>query len=142
MDVACFCGYRFSCGGDVGTCPDSGEYVTPSGVSDTEEKQMRAELDLMLTYCVAARGPRVRVLVAAGDTKNEFAKGSERSDVMHRAGRSQFSPATGRGAIPKLTVTQRVRHDGLTGVSADTDTLNEPVDHHRSARVAVVSQID
>jgi hypothetical protein len=60
MDVACFCGRRFSCAGDVGTCPDCGEYVTLSRVSDTEEKQMRAELDLLLTYCVAARERRVR----------------------------------------------------------------------------------
>jgi hypothetical protein len=51
MDVACFCGCRFSCAHDIGTCPDCGEYVTLSRVSDTEEKQMRAELDLLLTYC-------------------------------------------------------------------------------------------
>ena len=38
----------------------------------------------------------------AGDAKNEFAKGSEPSDVMHQAARSQLPLATGRGAILKL----------------------------------------
>ena len=66
MDVACFCGCRFSCARDVGTCPDCGEYVTPSRVSDTEEKQTRAELDLLLTYCVPARERRGRRVGGSG----------------------------------------------------------------------------
>lgn len=40
MDVACFCGCRFSCAGDLGTCPGCGEYVSHSRVSDAEEKRM------------------------------------------------------------------------------------------------------
>jgi hypothetical protein len=60
MDVACSCGCRFSCTADLGTCPDCGECVSLSRVSDAEEKQMRAELDLLLTDGVAAHGRRVR----------------------------------------------------------------------------------
>jgi hypothetical protein len=59
MDVACFCGCRFSCGGDLSMCRGCGEYVNLSCVSDAEEKQMR-ELDLLLTHCAAARGRRVQ----------------------------------------------------------------------------------
>ena len=58
MDVACFCGCRFSCAGDLGACPGCGEYVSLSRVSDAEEKQMRAELDLLLTRGAAAIGRR------------------------------------------------------------------------------------
>ena len=60
MDVAHFCGCRFSCAGDLGTCPGCGEYVSLSRVSDAEEKRMRAELDLLLTHGAAANGRRVR----------------------------------------------------------------------------------
>ena len=60
MDVACFCGCRFSCAGDLGTCPGCREYVSLSRVSDAEEKQLRAELDLLLTHGAAANGRRVR----------------------------------------------------------------------------------
>ena len=60
MDVACFCGRHFSCAEDLGTCPGCGEYVSLSRVSDTEEKQMRAELDLLLIHGAAAHGRRVR----------------------------------------------------------------------------------
>ena len=49
MDVACFCGCRFPCAEDLGACPGCGEYVSLRRDSDTEEKQMRAELDLLLT---------------------------------------------------------------------------------------------
>src|SRR4051794_18447230 len=58
MDVACFCGCRFSCAGNLGTCP-GGEYVSLSRVSDADEKQMRAELDLLLTHGAAAHRRRV-----------------------------------------------------------------------------------
>jgi hypothetical protein len=68
MEVACFCGCRFSCARDLGTCPGCGEYVSPSRVSDAEEKQMRAELDLLLTHGVAAHGRRAR---PAGGTRHE-----------------------------------------------------------------------
>ena len=61
MDVACFCGCHFSCAGDLGTCPGCGECVSLGSVSDAEEKQMRAELDLLLTHGAAARGRRVRL---------------------------------------------------------------------------------
>jgi hypothetical protein len=62
MDVACFCGCRFSCAGDLGTCPGCGENVSLSRVSDAEEKQMRAELDLLLTRAGdAGRGQRVHL---------------------------------------------------------------------------------
>ena len=64
MDVACFCGCRFVCAEDLGACPDCGEYVSLSRVSDAEEQQMRAELDLLLTHGAAAHGRRVR---RAGD---------------------------------------------------------------------------
>jgi hypothetical protein len=60
MDVACFCGFRFSFAGDLGTCPGCGEYVSLSRVSDAEEEQMRAELDLLLTHGATANGRRVR----------------------------------------------------------------------------------
>jgi hypothetical protein len=60
MEVACFCGSRFSCAGDLGTCPGCGEYVGLSGVSDAEEKQMRAELELLLTHGAAAHRRRER----------------------------------------------------------------------------------
>jgi hypothetical protein len=60
MDVACFCGCRFSCAGDLGTCPGCGEHASLSRVSDAEEKQMRAELDLLLADGAAAHGRRVR----------------------------------------------------------------------------------
>lgn len=60
MDVACFCGCRFSCAGDLGTCPGCGEYVSLSCVSDAEETRMRAELDLLLTHGVAAHGRLAR----------------------------------------------------------------------------------
>ena len=62
MDVACFCGSRFSSAGDLGTCPGCGEYVSLSRVTNAEEKQMRAELDLLLTHGAAAHGRRVRPL--------------------------------------------------------------------------------
>src|SRR4051812_41464538 len=64
MDVACFCGCRFSCGGHLGTCPGCGEYVSLSRVSDADEKQMRAELDLVVTHGAAAHRRR---LWPAGD---------------------------------------------------------------------------
>jgi hypothetical protein len=67
MDVACFCGCRFSCAADLGTCPGCGEYVSHSRVSDAEEKRMRAELDLLLTQGAAAHGRRVR---PAGGTRH------------------------------------------------------------------------
>jgi hypothetical protein len=59
MDIACFCGCRFSCSADLDTCPGCGEYVTPSRVSHAEEKQMRAELGLLLTHGAGAHGRRV-----------------------------------------------------------------------------------
>jgi hypothetical protein len=60
MDVACFCGCRFSCATDLSTCPGCGAYVTLSRVSNAEEKQMRAELGLLLNHGAAAHPRRVR----------------------------------------------------------------------------------
>jgi hypothetical protein len=60
MVVACFCGCRFSWAGAVAVCPDCGEPVSLSRVSEAEEKRMRAELDLLLTHGPAAHGRRVR----------------------------------------------------------------------------------
>jgi hypothetical protein len=71
MDVTCFCGCRFSCAGDLGTCPGCGEYVSLKRVSDAEEKQMRAELDLLLTDGAAAHRRRERP-AGARDMEHEF----------------------------------------------------------------------
>lgn len=43
--------------------------------------------------------------------------------------------------ILKLTLTQDERRDVFTEAAPATDTLNEPVDHNQSARVAIVSDI-
>jgi hypothetical protein len=67
MDVACFCGCHFSCAGDLSTCPGCGEYVSLSRVSDAEEKQMRAELNLLLSHGAFAHGRRAR---PAGGTRH------------------------------------------------------------------------
>lgn len=67
MDVVCFCGCRFSCAGNLGTCPGCGECVSLGRVSDAEEKQMRTELDLLLIHGAAAPGRRVR---PAGGTRH------------------------------------------------------------------------
>jgi len=56
MDVAGFCDCRFSCAGNLGACPGCGEYVSLSRVSDAAEKQMRAELDLLLNHGAAPHG--------------------------------------------------------------------------------------
>jgi hypothetical protein len=49
MDVACFCGCRYSLVADFGACPACGEYVTLRHASEAEARQMRAELDLLLS---------------------------------------------------------------------------------------------
>ena len=68
MDVACFCGFRYALAGDLGACPACGEYVTLLRVSDAEERQMRFELDLLLTHGVATatQSPRQRGNPAPG----------------------------------------------------------------------------
>jgi hypothetical protein len=48
MDVAYFCGSRYSFLGDLGGCPACGDYVGLARVSDSEEEEMRAELALLL----------------------------------------------------------------------------------------------
>jgi hypothetical protein len=47
-DVVCFCGryYRFQ--GDIGVCPRCGEYASVTTVSPEEQREMRAELALVL----------------------------------------------------------------------------------------------
>ena len=49
MDVACFCGCNYSFVADFGACPACGEYVTLRHASEAEARQMRAELDLILS---------------------------------------------------------------------------------------------
>jgi hypothetical protein len=49
MDVAGFCGCSYSLDADFGTCPACGDYVTLRHVSGTEAREMRAELDLLLS---------------------------------------------------------------------------------------------
>jgi hypothetical protein len=48
-EVACFCGCCYSFGGEVGVCPQYGEYTSFTRASREEEQQMRADLDLLLT---------------------------------------------------------------------------------------------
>lgn len=48
MIVACFCGCSYSAAGEVGACPQCGEYVSLTRTSAGEEQQMRRELDLVL----------------------------------------------------------------------------------------------
>ena len=47
-DVVCFCGryYRFQ--GDLGVCPRCGECASVTTVSPKEQREMRAELALVL----------------------------------------------------------------------------------------------
>lgn len=71
MDVVCFCGCRFSCAAELGTCPGCGEYVSLRCVSEAEEKQMRAELDLLLTHVPLHAGVGCGLL-RARDMKHEF----------------------------------------------------------------------
>ena len=54
IDVACFCGCRYSFAGDIGACPQCGEYVTMTRASFEDEQQMRDELKLLLTSQNAA----------------------------------------------------------------------------------------
>ena len=48
MDVACYCGSRYSFAGKLGACPKCGEHVTLIHASATEEEQMREELEVLL----------------------------------------------------------------------------------------------
>lgn len=48
-EVACFCGWCYSFQGDIGACPQCGEYTSFSRASHEEEQQMHAELDVILT---------------------------------------------------------------------------------------------
>ena len=50
MDVACFCGCRFSEPGPLGACPACGEYVGLSRISAAEAKELSAALDLLLSH--------------------------------------------------------------------------------------------
>ncbi len=54
-NVVCFCGRYFRFDGDIGACPQCGEYATLRTVSSEEQHQMRDELDFVL----AAHEPRV-----------------------------------------------------------------------------------
>jgi len=47
-EVACFCGSVYSFSGDIGLCPQCGEYAGFTRASDEEERQMRDELSLVL----------------------------------------------------------------------------------------------
>ncbi len=46
-NVACFCGSVYSFSGDIGACPECGEYASFTRVSTEEERQMRDELALV-----------------------------------------------------------------------------------------------
>jgi predicted ATP-dependent serine protease len=48
IDVSCFCGCVYSFRGDIGVCPQCGEYATFSRVTTAEAWQMRHELDGVL----------------------------------------------------------------------------------------------
>ena len=48
VDGACFCGCRYSFTGDVGACPQCGEYVTMTRASIEDEQQMGDELNVLL----------------------------------------------------------------------------------------------
>ena len=72
IDVACFCGCRFSCAEDYGTCPGCGEGLSLSRVSEADEKQMRDELERVLTHGAAAHRRRVR-RAGIRDMEREFA---------------------------------------------------------------------
>lgn len=60
IDVACFCGRRYSFSGGVGVCPNCGEYASPTGVSPDVAEQTRRELALLTSpdasACDAAPG--------------------------------------------------------------------------------------
>jgi hypothetical protein len=58
MDVACFCGSRYSFAGDLGVCPACGAYAALAGVSDAEASDMRAELEQLLTRGILSAGSR------------------------------------------------------------------------------------
>lgn len=49
IDVACFCGCCFSLLSEVGVCPECGELVSPIPMSAEVERQMREELELLLS---------------------------------------------------------------------------------------------
>ena len=72
MAVACFCGCRFSCAGNVGTCPGCGAYVDLGGGSDAEETQKRAELHLLRTDAAAAGRLQVCDPLGAQAMESEF----------------------------------------------------------------------
>ena len=44
IEVACFCGRRYSFSGDTGVCPQCDEYVTMARASVEVEQQMEHEL--------------------------------------------------------------------------------------------------
>jgi len=48
IDVACFCGCCYSCEGEIGACPQCGEYVTAVPASAEAERQMHDELEPLL----------------------------------------------------------------------------------------------
>lgn len=52
IDVVCFCGSQYSFDGEVGACPQCGEYTSLGRPAREEERQMRDELHLMLTRSV------------------------------------------------------------------------------------------
>jgi hypothetical protein len=71
MDVACFCGCRFSCAGDLGTCPGCGEHVSLSRVSDGRRSRCLPNW----IYCSPMVPLHTGVecgLVGASDMEHEF----------------------------------------------------------------------
>ena len=43
MDIACFCGERFSFVDDLGVCPTCGEYAGPVRVSDVDAAEINGD---------------------------------------------------------------------------------------------------
>ena len=70
IDVACFCGRRYSFSGDTGVCPHCGEWVTAARPSVEDEQHKRDEHTLLgeaavLTSHSASDLPRASVSPAS-----------------------------------------------------------------------------
>jgi hypothetical protein len=81
MNVACFCGCCFSFDGDLCACPACGEYATLTHASKAEEKQMRAELDLLLVQGAADAQSQPSTPPYSVDRRTTFVPPSQRSDA-------------------------------------------------------------
>ena len=71
MDVACFCGCRFSCAGNLGTCPGCGEYVSLPRVP-TRRKSRRVPNWIYCSPMVPLHMGVECGLLGARDMEHEF----------------------------------------------------------------------